>query len=679
MLMLARRRPRLLVITLGLCILGAACSPAPSPTASPPASPSPSASPAPAFADTIRVALPDCGCGPLGPFDNGTSPVGGDPRAVTINSFVQDALYRWDPHLRPTPSIASSCEPSPNGLTITCQLIQAVFSNGQPLTAADVAFTYRLMAVHTPIDLPLTGEPCVTDVGFGCLSDVLDSAEVVDPRTVAFHLKRPNAQFVALALPGIWIDSEAVVRAAFEDVRSKASLVGAKALQAGADGVAKELATDQPSCQGLLPDASQLVARTGLFLPDRAEYQILNGGAFDACAYAGTLGSELTMAAASLAAKDLTAIALVYPALALGRAPVGAGPYKVTAYKPNDRLELTAVDSYHGGPPQTRHYVFQFYPDEPSAAKAVAGGTADWVELLLRSSDQFPELTDQARVRTGKAPDPDYLSLTYNVRPGQVFSDVRLRRAMEQCIDMEAIAAAATGGNYIVAYGEIPPGFWMYDEALPKPTRDVGAAKREIEASGWQLGSDSVYQKAGRRLAASIYVRTDDTARVKFAQILAIQVKACGIDISVVQGDWGGRLASLFTWPNITPDTKKPFDLNLFGWQSNWDVVTSRFQSDQISRRSQPDGPNSGGFSDPQIDSLIDQIMTTYDVDRRAVLFRQYQELIAQEQPVLFAYYGVRLVAAANGLAGVDGPLDLNQPLWASRPERIVLRVATAP
>ncbi len=146
-----------------------------------------------------------------------------------------------------------------------------------------------------------------------------------------------------------------------------------------------------------------------------------------------------------------------------------------------------------------------------------------------------------------------------------------------------------------------------------------------------------------------------------------------------MQVDFGGGLGSLFTWPNTTPDTKKPFDLNLFEWQSSWDVVTSRFQSDQITRPSQPDGANSGGFSDPRIDSLIDQIETTYDADMRTVLFREYQELIAQEQPVLFAYYRIRLVAAANGLTGVDGPLDLNQPLWDSRPERIVLRGATAP
>ena len=675
MFTVVRQMPRLLAVVTALCTLAAACSPAPTPSASSLPSPPASASPAPAVADTIRVALPVCDCGPFGPLDNATSPVGDDyVRAGAINNFLHDALYRWDAHVRPTPSLASSCEPSGDGLIITCKLIQAVFSNGRPITAGDVAFTYRLMSVHTPIDLPLAGRPCVTDVGLGCLSDLLDSTEVVDPLTVAFHLKRPNAQFMALALPGVWIDSEAVVRAAFQDARSKLALLGAKALQAGADRVSKELGTDQPNCLGLLPDASQLVARTGLFLPDRAEYNTLTGSAFDACGYANTLGGELTMAAASLGAKDLTAIALVYPALILGRAPVGAGAYKVTAFKPNVRLELTAVDSYHGGPPETRHYVFLFYPDETRAAKAVADGSADWVEL--QSSGPFPGLADQARIRTGRAPNPAYLSMTYNVRRGQIFSDLRLRRAMELCIDKPAIAAAATGGNYIVSYGEVPPGFWMYDDALPKPGRDVGAAKREIESSGWQLGSDGVYQKAGQRLTAAIYARIDDTERVKFAQILAIQVKACGIDIHVVQGDFGGRLRSLVIWPNITPDTKKPFDLNLFTWVSSWDILSPRFQSDHASGPRQPDGENSGGFSDPRIDTLARQLETEYDVSRRADLFRRYQELIAQEQPVLFAYFRVRLVAVASGLAASDGPLDVNQPFWYARPDRLLLRTA---
>ena len=155
MFMPARRIARLLVVAVFVCLLGAACGTAPPPSAvPPPPSPSPSASPAPAYADTIRIALGECGCGPLGPFDNGSSPItDDDKKAAAINNFLHDALYRWDPHLRPTPSLASSCTPSPDGLTITCNLIKAVFSNGLPLTAADVAFTYRLISVHTPIDV----------------------------------------------------------------------------------------------------------------------------------------------------------------------------------------------------------------------------------------------------------------------------------------------------------------------------------------------------------------------------------------------------------------------------------------------------------------------------------------------------------------------------------------------
>jgi hypothetical protein len=241
--------------------------------------------------------------------------------------------------------------------------------------------TCRLIAVHTPLDLPRTGEPCVSDVGFGCLSDVLDSVDVVDPHTVAFHLTRPNAQFVALALPGIWIDSEAVVRAAFEDVRSKASLVGAKALQEGADLVAKEW---PPSPLLLLPDASQLVARTGLFLPDRPNTDLER--CIDARQHAGGRSGDDDRA--SLTAIDPTASPA--PGARPGTcAPVGAGLHRVTVYKPNDRLELTAgqLPRRPTANKALRHPVSRRAP----AAKAVADGKADWVELLLRSSDQYPE------------------------------------------------------------------------------------------------------------------------------------------------------------------------------------------------------------------------------------------------------------------------------------------------
>lgn len=594
-------------------------------------------------------------------------------KATLVSTFVHDALYRLDQHLRPVPSLAHSCDPSADGLTITCGLIEATFQNGDPVTADDVIFTYRLQLANTHAESDFAGDcvilGLVTGPPPGCLRDVLESTTKIDDHTVAFHLKRPYAPFFANVLPVIWIDSQNVVRAAYDAYRAKVTAFAPKDLDAEAAKLAKEAETPAGNCAPLLQDAAQTAARAGLFVPDRAEYENYP------CLYAGTLSLELAQAAASLAAPDeVTAIALVYPDLSFDHAPTGAGPYKLTADEPNKRVALEAWPGWHGGAPATKHIVFEMYPDDDAAAKAVARGEADWVESVDSSS--FHQLTNLPSVATGHSPTPAFDLMVYNVRPGELFADVRLRQAVNLCLDKPAAVAAATDGQGVAAYADLSPGLWAYDPQLPKPARNVAAAKALIEASGWVLGSDGTYTKAGKRLAATIYVRTDAQYRAKFAGILSGQVRDCGMDLQISQSDFNGGLQGISKWPNHAPGTDQPFDLYLMGWIANWDPLGDAFRSDAITTQAQPVGDNFGGFSDPRVDDLLGRLATTYDVQTRADLFRQYQEILAEQQPALFLDHWRTLEGASKGLRTLDGPLDLNLPyLWAF-PERLVLETS---
>ena len=643
------------------------------------------------FADTIRVALPANIGGAstaLGPFSNGTSPTGDDSaKAGVINVFIHDALYRFDEHVRPVPSLARSCDPSTDGLTITCQLIDASFQSGDPVTADDVVFTYRVMLADTQVDSPFYNwcsacnlaviRDCVNTVGGGpplaCPSEVLESVSRVDTRTVAFHLRRPFAPFFTLALPGIWIDSERVVRAAYEGFRAKVAALDAKDLAGEASRLADQFFAPAGNCTPLIQEAAQMVATAGLLVPDRAEYAYLPNGEFDPCGYAAKLGVELTEASASLGADDITAIAHVYRDLAFDRLPVGAGPYRLTRYDADKRIELTAFSAYHGGRPATQTIVFQLYPDEAAAADAVATGQADWVELPHATS--FRALRELSTLRTGQRPRPDYRMLRYNVRPGQLFADVRLRQAIERCIDKKSIVAAATDGFGVPAYADVAPGTWPYDGQIPKPDRDVAAARALIEAAGWTAGVDGIYQKRSKRLAATIYLRHDAQDRVKFVEILALQARQCGMDLQPSQGDFGPDLLSISTWPNHAPATDRPFDLYFYAWGAGWDPLSDNFSSAAITSEAQEFGDNFGGYSDPRIDDLLARMETTYDLATRAHLFAQYQEILAEQQPALFAWFTTQAQATAGGLRTVDGPIDLDVPLWYAFPERLVLEL----
>jgi peptide/nickel transport system substrate-binding protein len=223
------------------------------------------------------------------------------------------------------------------------------------------------------------------------------------------------------------------------------------------------------------------------------------------------------------------------------------------------------------------------------------------------------------------------------------------------------------------AYGPVPPGIWTYDDRLAKPARDVAAAKGLIESSGWTRGRDGIYLKDGKPLAATIYLRTDQSERIKFAEILSRQVRDCGIDLKPSQSDFNGGLQGIFSWPNHAPDTDQPFDLYLITLIPGWEPVPDFFGSDQITTQANPDGANFGGFSDPRVDDLLHRIETTYSPDLRANLSRQLQEVLAEQQPALFAWHYSRAAAAAVGLRTLNGPLDLDSPRWYAFPERLVL------
>jgi ABC-type transport system substrate-binding protein len=668
-------------------VAAAACSPSPSvvPSGAPTASAAAQATPTPHLADTIHVAIPSGGEGnyQFGPLTNATSSVGDDyEKAGAINVFLHDALYRYDERLRPVPSLARSCDPSADGLTITCALIDATFQNGDPVTADDVVFTYRLMNTNTHVDAvaDFTHGDCVTVVNVGdsgCLWEVLDSVTKVDERTVAFHLQRVFTPFYTLVLPSVWVDSEKVVRASYERLRAKLATMSATDLAAQAGRLADAVNSQTGDCAPLLQESAQMAAQAGLFVPDRSEYAYLPAGEFDACGYAITLMVELAQAAASLGAADeITAMALVYPELDIGRAPVGAGPYRLTGYEPNKRVTLEAWPGFHGGAPATKTFVFDLYADDDATAKAVARGDAAWLEDYY-NADAYRQLKDLPSLRFGHPANPFYATIMYNVRAGQLFSDVRLRQALALCIDKPSIAAAATDGRGVPAYSDVAPGLWASDDQIPKPARDVAAATALIEAAGWIRGSDSVYAKGGKRLAATIYLRHDASDRFKFAQNVAVQARECGMDLQATQSDFSrDALGKILTWPNTAPDSDKPFDLYLVVFGGGWDPLTHVFASDAITTKAHPDGVNFGGLSDPRLDDAIGGLETTYDLDARAELFRHYQEIEVAQQPALFAWFQARLDAAAKGLRTVDGALDLDAPHWFAFPERLVLETS---
>ncbi len=380
----------------------------------------------------------------------------------------------------------------------------------------------------------------------------------IDQRTVEFRLSGPDPAFITTVLPDVMIEPRARVENAFAEFVEAATGADPDALGELASRVAPLDANDAPGCasieearaeEALLTEAELAAADIGLALRSRDAYAVGPGGAFDGCAYFEYLGRVLRDAQDALTLTGTDAIAAAYRILDFPIVPVGSGPYQVVSIDPGIAIELAAFDAFHRGAPATARVEVRLIRSIPEAIDAVRTGAIDWLV------DPFPTLENFIAEGLADAPGVDlveynrlgYIGLHYNLREGRLFADRNLREAIELCVDKGETVAAATGGTGAPIYSPIVPSMWAYQPDLDKPERDVEAARELIEEAGWVMGDDGIYHKEERRLATTLHVRDDQQQWVRFAELLAVQVEDCGIEIvpQLVAAGGLGRRAGL--------------------------------------------------------------------------------------------------------------------------------------
>ncbi len=101
--------------------------------------------------------------------------------------MVYSRLYRYDARYNAIPDLADGpCVPQGDGTVIRCRIIETTFHDGTPLTADDVAYTYRLLRAGHVLRRRRRREQT------GSLTEV----RVVDDRTVEFVLPSVDTSFV---------------------------------------------------------------------------------------------------------------------------------------------------------------------------------------------------------------------------------------------------------------------------------------------------------------------------------------------------------------------------------------------------------------------------------------------------------------------------------------------------
>lgn len=675
-----RATPRLPVLLFAVALVLAACAqdqvvPSAGQAASVAASPGSSEAAGDGYADTIVAALG----GEVGFMSNAAD----DAATEQITALIYAGLYTADASLAPVPNLAADrCDVSDDDLTWTCTLREGLmFHNGEPITAADVVYTYQLGL-----------SPHCTYARAACSSvgPVVESVTAVDERTVAFKLHRPHAPFALYALAGIGIESKAVIDAAYGAFAEASGAFTAEGLTAQSDQLSAAVAAGDPaSCNGLLAAVEPIVVGLGAPLPQRTAFE--STGDFDECAYVGALEGLLRTVATSLTLEGVDAVAAAYRLLSFNRDPVGSGPYRLERFDPGTGVILSAFSDWWDGEPATTTFNMPIITDVEVAAAALAAGEVDWVSDLSPAARALVEAAEQvAMLEYGGG---GTFALLYQMHEGipladgtvwqGIFYDRALRNAVRHCIDKRALVAAATGGNGVAIETDVPPASWAFNPDLGAIERDVAAAVDFIEDEAtvhtWTRGEDGIYvNEGGARLSAVVYVRAGQTDRIDFMNALAAQVEECGIEILVEARDFQAELRPSVSWPHIAPGQPAPWQAYFAGFGDTLDPDPSALlHSSQCSTDAARDGSNFTCFENEEMDQLIEAGLRETDQEARAEAYRQYQALVQEEQPFLLGWTYVRADAVNGTMEYTDGELAQGTPNWAWQPHKLVIRNGT--
>ncbi len=587
--------------------------------------------------------------------------------------FLGAALYQYDATLTPVPDLAADlCEVSEDDVVWTCTLIEAQFHNGDPVTAADVAFTYEIAQSAN-----CRFNPSI------CLEPFLESVEAVDETTVEFTLLEAYAPFATVILPGIAIDSEAVVTAAYDEFVGAAEGADPAEVTAASDAIT--LATlgpdpddatfeaDPAECETAATDAEAALESGEVELPSRDTFNTggENADEFDPCAYATALGDLLSQLTAALEEEGIDAIAAVYPLLSFNSEPVQAGPFMCEpgCLSPGENLTLTAFPDYHGGAPETETIVMPIITDEIQIGNAIQAGQVDWHYSI--PSDVYSALEGDENLQFAEYPDFGYFSLQYNLREGQLFADLGARKAVQYCIDKAATVDQATNGQGIAVEADIPPASWAFNPNLETVERDVATAIGFMEEAGWTVEVDgdgkatAPATRGDETFSTQVYVRAGQPERIRFMELLRDQVVDCGIEIEVVEGDFTTVLLPLLTFPHIPPNADKPYDAYFGGWGTGLDPDPfALFHSSQCTTEEDPELYNYICFENAEADELIDQGLAVSDQEERAAIYQEFEQIVYDEQPYLFAWSDTAREAINVNMQSTAGELELGSPYW---------------
>jgi len=326
----------------------------------------------------------------------------------------------------------------------------------------------------------------------------------------------------------------------------------------------------------------------------------------------------------------------------------GTGPFKMLENKLDEYAIVERNEDYYGEKAMAKSIKVRVIPDPDTRFSALkAGEIMGVIDLGAIQPVMAMELIKDNQYDISYHPNTitHYMIVNGNKAP---FNDVRMRRAVSLLIDRQQIIDSFYAGIGTPTTNLLNPLTPFYKEYTVE--HDVDKAKA--------LAKEVLGQE---RMPISIILRSGELARYpnkEEAVLLQAQLSEIGLDATITILDSGA-------WNEAVSTENYDLSLKIKGLSSS--EPRSLFASMMMTSS----GLNkkwSFGYSNEEVDSLINAVANELDMERRKEMYNRLQDISVEELPAIPYFEDVNLVAFNKKITGYDASyygVTLDKTRWA--------------
>lgn len=209
--------------------------------------------------------------------------------------------------------------------------------------------------------------------------------------------------------------------------------------------------------------------------------------------------------------------------------PICTGPYAVSEYVSEEKIELVANENYWDGAPEIKSITVKNIGSDTKADASFPEISTLHRDRMLLPSAVLRTMMISTFVKVTGTRENDF---ELNCREGNPLSDKNLRLALSYAVDRDVVAQVAGNGYSSPIGTAFPPSVGYDSDKVTAQTYDLDKAKECLEAAGYSdTDGDGIVDKDGENLSLTISISNGSSTAV--SETLQDMWKQIGVDVQI--------------------------------------------------------------------------------------------------------------------------------------------------